>query len=119
MAQIKNIRNVAIILLIALAVDLIPGGGDAADTLREALYLAFLGALAWGASRLYREHRMSLYSLGDRNRAVLYISLAVITVALIAKARMWETVAGEFVWIVLVVGAVLAIVETVRAARSY
>ena len=37
----------------------------------------FLGAIVWFASRLYRQHRTTLYSLGDRRRAILYVALGV------------------------------------------
>ncbi len=113
-----TVRNVAIILAVALLVDLVPGGGDGASTVRAALYLAFLATVSWGGTRLYREHREWLYSLGDRNRAVLYVAVGVIVVTVIAKARLWASTVGEFVWIVLIAGSVYAIIQTVRMSRS-
>ena len=57
--MVKNARNIGIILLVALGVDLIPGGGEAANTARQAVYLVFLAVLCWFASIMYRQHRTS------------------------------------------------------------
>ena len=119
MERFKHVRNVAIILVIALLIDVVPGGGDFASTVQETLYLGFLAVLVWAATRLYREHRVTLYGLGDRNRAIVYVALGVIVVTLVARARMWQTPAGEIGWLALLAGAVVALVEVFRAARSY
>ncbi len=119
MAISKNIRNIGIILLIAAGVDAIPGGGPAAQTVAQALYLAFLAVLAWIVSRLYREHRVELYSLGERNRALLYIALGVLAVTLTATGTLWNTSLGSVAWLVLVAAAAFALFEVVRSARSY
>ena len=98
----KIARNVAILLLLAAAVAFLPGGGRAAATLRDdprcgvrASGSAFAGL--W----FYRQHRVDIYSLGDRRRGLLYGALGVGVVTLAAKARMWETGFGELVWFVL------------------
>ena len=116
---VRNVRNIAIILLVAVAVDAIPGGGAAAQTVLQALYLGFLAAFAWILSRLYREHRVALYSLGDENRALLYGALGVLMLTLTATSVLWETSLGSIAWLVLVGCAALALVRVVRAARSY
>ena len=118
MERFKHVRNVAIILVIALLIDVVPGGGDFASTVQETLYLGFLAVLVWAASRLYREHRVTLYGLGDRNRVIVYVALGVIVVTL-TEARMWQTPAGEIGWLALLAGAVMALVEVFRTARRY
>ncbi len=69
--------------------------------------------------RLYRERRSDLYSLGDRNRAILYSSVALATFLLVAADRMWDTGAGVIVWFALVVAAVYGVYYVFRAAREY
>ncbi len=72
MDRLKIARNIAIIALIAAAVEFLPGGGRAAE--------AFAAPCGWCSPpgspffgyRLYRERRVDLYGLGDRHRALLY-----------------------------------------------
>ena len=119
MAAAKNIRNVAIILVIAAAVDAIPGGGHAAQTVLQALYLGFLAAFAWIGSRLYRENRVAIYSLGDRHRTLLYCALGVLLLTLTATGVLWGTSLGSIAWLALLAVSVVALVEVFRSARSY
>jgi hypothetical protein len=115
----KNARNIAIVLAIAALVVLIPGGGTGASVAVQAVSLAFLGALAWVASRLYREHRVALYSLGDARRATLYGAIAVGALTLTATSRLWQTGTGEIVWFALMGGAAYAAFAVVWSARKY
>jgi hypothetical protein len=115
----KNTLNVVIILALAAFIYAVPGGGPAAQTIAQALYLAFLAAFAWIASRMYREHRVALYSLGDRNRAIVYGALGVLALTLTATGILWGTSLGSIAWLALVVAALLALFEVFRSARSY
>jgi type IV secretory pathway TrbD component len=115
----KHVINVAVVLAIAAVVDAVPGGGNAADFVREAISLAFLAVLAWILLRLYREHRNTLYGLGDRRRALVYIAGGILTVTLTATDRLWNTGYGEVVWIVLIAAAVYAVVAVFRSTRNY
>jgi uncharacterized membrane protein len=114
---VKHARNIAIILLIAAAVDLLPGGGNAANTVLQAISLLFIGVLGWFASLMYREHRTTLYSLGDKRRAVVYASAGALLLVVSALYR----VQGVSAVIALVVAAVAiyAIFTIVWAARQY
>ena len=47
----RTARNVAIIMLLALVVAFLPGGGNAATTLLTALTMALLAGIAWMISR--------------------------------------------------------------------
>jgi uncharacterized membrane protein len=114
---VKHARNIAIILLIAAAVDLLPGGGKAANTVLQAISLLFIGVLGWFASLMYREHRTTLYSLGDKRRAVVYATAGALLLVVSALYR----VQGVSAVIALVVAAVAiyAIFTIVWAARQY
>jgi uncharacterized membrane protein len=114
---LKHARNIAIILVIAAAVDVLPGGGKAANTVLQAISLLFIGVLGWFASLMYREHRVSLYSLGDKRRAVLYASAGALLLVFSALYR----VQGVTAVIALVVAAVAvyAIFVIVWSARQY
>jgi hypothetical protein len=115
----KNARNIGIVLLIAAAVFVIPGGGQAASTFEAVLMVGFGVAFGYLGLRFYRERRMSLHGLGDQYRALFYLTVAVAAVAVIGQKRMWQTGLGELVWFILVGFVVYASVAIVRRARSY
>jgi hypothetical protein len=112
-------RNVVIIALIAAAVVIIPGGGKAANTVGQAVQIAFLGSLVWFASLMYRQHRADIYSLGERNRAIVYASIGVLTLTITATSRMWATGIGLIAWFALVGAAAYSIFAVIWAARQY
>ncbi len=114
-----NVRNVAIVLLIAAVITIVPGGGTTANVIIQAVSLAFLAAILWVAVQMYRQHRTTLYSLGDRRRISLYAAVAVLAVTLTATPRLWQTSAGSVAWLLLVGGAVYAGVTVILAARRY
>jgi hypothetical protein len=115
----ETVRNVAIVLLLAALVDVLPGGGAAAQTLIQLITLAFLGAIAWVASRLYREHRMTLYALGDRRRAIVYAAAGVATLTFTASSRLFQSGIGSVVWLLLLAACAFAVFRVFRSAREY
>jgi hypothetical protein len=115
----KTARNVAIVLLIAAAVQFLPGAGRAANTFSAVLSVIFAAGLAYMGVRFYRERRVDIYGLGDRHRALLYGALAVGVVTAAAQPRMWQTAFGEFVWFVLIGMVVYTLVAVYRFARTY
>ena len=117
--MLTTLRNISIVLVIALLVVLIPGGGTGASVAQQAIYLAFLACIWWFASMMYRQHRMALYSLGERRRAVLYIALAVAFLTLTGTTRLWATGAGTIAWCVLLAGAAYAVFAIIWSARQY
>lgn len=117
--SLATLRNIAIILGIAALVAFIPGGGTASDVVLQAAYLVFLGVGGWIAMVMYRQHRTTIYSLGDRRRAIVYAAIAVAVVTLTGTHRMWGSPAGSVAWLVLIGTAIYAIVAVVVAARRY
>ncbi len=112
-------RNIAIIAAIAAAVYLLPRGGQVAETVGGILAVAFAAVIAYFAARLYREHRVALYSLGDRLRGLLYGAVGVAVVTVAAQPRMWESTAGKIVWFVILGAVVYTLVHIWRASRTY
>jgi hypothetical protein len=112
-------RNILIIVALAALVVLLPGGGTGARVALQALYLLFLATLGWFAMTMYRQHRATLYSLGDRRRAIIYGALVVLAVTLTGTQKLWNTGAGSVTWLVLVGLAAYAIIAIVWSARKY
>jgi hypothetical protein len=115
----KTARNVLIVLLLAAAVEFLPGGTRAAETFRSVLWIAFAIGIAYMGVRLYRERRVDIYSLGDRHRGLLYGALAVGVALAAGKERMWQTGFGEFVWFVLAGTIVYTLFAIYRYTRTY
>jgi hypothetical protein len=119
MTVVKNIRNVVIILAVAALIDLVPNGGRGASVAGQAVWLVFLATLVWFAAIMYRQHRVALFSLGDRRRGILYGALVVATLTLTATSRLWTTGAGSVAWLVLLAAAAYAVIAVVWSARRY
>lgn len=117
--RLKIARNIAIVALIAAAVYLLPGGGRAANTAEALLYVGFGVAIGYLGLRFYREYRVTLHSLGDRYRGLLYGTIAGGLFVYMSRARMWQTGVGELLWFVLVGGIVYALVVVFRRWRAY
>jgi hypothetical protein len=115
----KTLRNVAIVLVIAAAVYVLPGGGRAAITFESALWAAFGIGIGYLGLRLYREHRVTVYGLGDRYRGLLYAAIAMGAIVILTRGRLWETGLGELVWFGLIAFLVWALLVVYRRWRSY
>ena len=113
-------RNVLIVLLLAAAVYALPGGGTTASVIGELVSIAFAVGVGLLLVRLYREHRTSLFGLGDRHRGLLYGALATLLFAAAAARRMFDE-GGAFalLWLVLVGGASYALYVVWRHYREY
>jgi hypothetical protein len=120
--RLKTTRNIAILLAIAAAVYFIPGGGRAASTFEAVLLVAFGVAAGCFGLWQYREQRISLHSLGDFHRALLYGAIALVVFLWVGRARMWLSSGGELAWFVLagiVVYSLLAVYRQYRSYRAY
>lgn len=115
----KNLRNVLIVLAVAAVVWLVPGGGTASGVVLQVLSILFLAVLAWIGVRLYREHRVRIFSLGARNRAIGYGSLGLALLTLTATSSLWAVSGGVVVWLALIAAACYGVFHVVRAAREY
>ena len=119
MERAKTARNIVIIALIAAAIFLLPGGGQAATTVEAVLQVLFAVAIGYIGLRFYRERRVAIHALGDGYRALFYGALAAATVLALAKIRMWETGTGELLWFIAAGGVVYALIAVYRRWRAY
>ena len=67
----KNVRNVAIILALAVAVWKVPGGGTASNTIQNIFSVLFTAGLFFLGYRVYMERRMTIFGLPERQRGLL------------------------------------------------
>ena len=105
----RTARNVAIIMLLALAVAFLPGGGNAAAAVLTALTMALLAGIAWMVYTVSRENQLTLATLSDGRRAVLYGAAGLITLLIAGSDKLFSTGGGTLLWILLLAIAVGAI----------
>jgi hypothetical protein len=116
----RLLRNFAILLVITVAVWRLPGGGTATIITNNILGLLFAGGLVFFGYRMYMEHRTSLFMLEDRVRALLYGSIVLLALALIATRRLWdEGGVGLLIWLALIGAGAYGCVTVYRASREY
>jgi hypothetical protein len=117
----KHIRNIAIILGLALAVWLIPGGERASVTVSNILTVIFVGGLLFFGYRLYMEHRETIFGLPERQRGILYAAIALATITIVATGRMWDEGGGlgAMLWLAFLVLSIWAVYSVWRSYREY
>jgi uncharacterized membrane protein len=115
----KHLRNIAIIVALALIVWLVPGGARASITVSNVLGLIFAAGFVFFGYRFYMEHRDEILDLEDRQRGILYASLTLVVIALVGFNRMWNTGGGALLWLVLVGVACWGGYSVFRAWRAY
>lgn len=117
--RLKHLRNAGIVVLLAVIVWLVPGGDNASVTVSNLLGIAFAGAILFFGYRLYMERRDVVTGLEDRQRALLYGSLALGAITIVATRRLWDTGAGALVWLALMALAVYGLWTVWRIHRTY
>jgi hypothetical protein len=116
----KHIRNILIIVALALVVWLVPGGGTGSATIYNVLTIILTAGLLFFGYRLYMENRATIFGLGDNQRALLYGSVTVATVALLATNRLWDQGGlGALLWFALLSLAGWGIYRVWRAYSEY
>jgi hypothetical protein len=115
----QTLRNVAILLALAAAVDFLPGGGAAANTVMAALTLIFFAAISWFVYRLYKEQQLTLATLTDAKRAGLFGAVGGIALLIVAYDEFSSWRGGLLLWIALMAGCIAAIFAIWRNANTY
>ena len=116
----RQALSIAIVLLIALAFTVMPGGGPALAVMLTILTIAFFTAIAFLGYRLYREHRFTLDSLEPRLRLVLYVSIALAFFTFAASQRLFGYGGGGvLLWIGLLVLASFGVYWVWVQSRRY
>jgi hypothetical protein len=116
----KHLRNAAIVLLLAVIVWKLPGGGTAADVISNVLGLVFAAGMLFFGYRMYMEHRSTLFMLEDKTRALMYACLVVAAFALIATSELWAQGGfGVLVWLALIGLATYGLVSVYKTSREY
>lgn len=95
-------RNIAIIVVVALAVAFAPAGREGADLIGRTLSAVFIVIIALILGRLYRQFRGEIFSLGDQWRFALYAAVGIAILTVSVTGQLWATGPGALVWVALV-----------------
>jgi hypothetical protein len=115
-----HLRNIAIVIVLAVVVWKLPGGGTASLAISNLLGLIFIGGLLFLGYRIYMENRETIYGLGERQRGILYASIALAAITLIATRRMWDAGGiGAILWLAFIGLAVWGLYAVWRTYREY
>jgi hypothetical protein len=115
----RTARNVAIVMLLALAVAFAPAGGNVTAALLTAITMGFLAGISWMLYVLSRERQLTLAALRDSRRAILYGALGMITLLIAGSDELFDSGAGTLAWILLLAASVAAIYKVWTEADSY
>jgi hypothetical protein len=115
---VRIARNVAIVLLLALALTVLPAGGNVAEGILVALSVLFAVAIGGLLIRFWKQTSLQRDTLTDRQRLLTYAPIGAIALMIAGADEMLATGAGTAAWIVILAGSGWLIFNTWRAAQS-
>lgn len=115
----RALRNIAIIVVLALAISVLPAGGNVASGVLAALSLVFIGVIGLLIVRFWGQASFTLDTLTERQRWLLYASLGAIALMIAGLDEMFDTGVGTVVWLAVVALSGWAVFTTWREARSF
>ena len=96
-------------MLLAIPVAFTVTGGNIAEALLTALTMALLAGLAWMVYTFSRENQLTLATLTDARRALLYGAIGLILLLFAGIDKLFASGGGTLLWILLFAAAVAAI----------
>ena len=106
-------------MLLALGVAFLPGGGNLAEAVLTALTMALLAGIAWMVYTLSRENQLTLATLSDGRRAILYGAIGILALLIAGSDKLFASGGGTLLWIVLLAASIAAIWKVWIEANTY
>jgi len=106
-------------MLLAIPVAFTVTGGNIAEALLTALTMALLAGLAWMVYTYSRENQLTLATLTDARRALLYGAIGVILLLIAGTDKLFASGGGTLLWILLFAAAIAAIWRVWMDANTY
>jgi hypothetical protein len=106
-------------MLLALGVAFLPGGGNVAAAILAALTMGLLAGISWMVYVLSRENQLTLATLTDGRRALLYGAIGMILLLIAGSDRLFSTGGGTLLWILLLAASIAAIWKVWMEANTY
>jgi len=114
----RTLRNVLIIVLLALGLTVLPAGGNVAEGVLVLLSLLFAVAIGGMFVRLWRDTALHRDAMTDRQRWLVYGSCGAIALMVAGADEMLASGLGTVVWVAILVASGWLIYNTWREAQS-
>jgi hypothetical protein len=116
---VRNVRNAAIVMVLALGVAFAPAGGNVAETVLTAITMGFLAGIAWMLYVLSRENQLTLATLTDARRAILYGAFGLLALLVAGTDKLFASGGGTLLWLLLLAASIAAIWRIWIEANTY
>jgi uncharacterized protein involved in cysteine biosynthesis len=112
--------KLGVVMLVALVLVVLPGGGNALDVLLTLLSIAFLAAIGFLGYRLFRQYRFDIEALDPSVRLAMYGSIGLAILTFVATDRLFDVGGlGVLVWFALLALCSYGLYWTWTRYRSY
>jgi drug/metabolite transporter (DMT)-like permease len=94
--------KIGVVMLVALVIVVLPGGGNVLDVLLTLLSITFLAAIALLGYRLFRQYRFDIETLEPNVRLTMYGSIGLAIITFVATNRLFDAGGlGVLLWFAL------------------
>ena len=114
----RNLRNVAIVMLLALVVAFAPPAATSRNR-ADGDHDGLPGRDRLDAVRLSRQNQLTLATLSDGRRAILYGAFGMIALLIAGSDELFASGGGTLAWILLFAASVAAIYRVWVEANTY
>jgi hypothetical protein len=112
--------KLGVVMLVALALVVLPGGGNALDVLLALLSITLLAAIGFLGYRLFHQYRFEIETLEPTVRLALYGSIGLAVLAFVATDRLFAVGGlGVLAWFALLALCSYGLYWTWTRYRSY
>ena len=112
--------KLGVVMLVALVIVVLPGGGNVLDVLLTLLSIIFLAAIAFLGYRLFRQYRFDIETLEPNVRLTMYGSMGLAVITFVATNRLFDAGGlGVLLWFALLALCSYGLYWTWTRYRSY
>jgi drug/metabolite transporter (DMT)-like permease len=112
--------KLGVVMLVALVIVVLPGGGNVLDVLLTLLSIIFLAAIAFLGYRLFRQYRFDIETLEPNVRLTMYGSIGLAILTFVATNRLFDAGGlGVLLWFALLALCSYGLYWTWTRYRSY
>jgi hypothetical protein len=112
--------KLGVVMLVALVIVVLPGGGNVLNVLLTLLSIIFLAAIAFLGYRLFRQYRFDIETLEPNVRLTMYGSIGLAVITFVATNRLFDAGGlGVLLWFALLALCSYGLYWTWTRYRSY
>jgi hypothetical protein len=112
-------RNLPIVMVLAVPVAFTPSGNNVSEAILTALTMGMLAGIAWMVYAMSRQNQLTLATLSDARRGILYGAFGLIALLIAGTDLMFSSGGGTLLWLLLLGASVVAIWKVWIEANTY